>query len=169
MTGAFKCSRQLTHVEMTEFQLPADLKFNRGLIENPVAYAKENGVASWLFLVGDEFASMPGGISYAQVQQAVPDSARVISDPPRTLDLDLARQHVEALDSLPRPTLVTCRTGPRGAAVAYMYAGLKDDATYEQVIAAAERDEAPFCSSAEIKDWVKSSMDSLRAEERRRE
>lgn len=35
---------------------------------------------------------MPGGMSYEQVQAAVPHSARVISDPPRALDLSLARQ-----------------------------------------------------------------------------
>jgi hypothetical protein len=28
-----------------------------------------------------------------------------VSDPPRALDLDLARQHVDALEHLPRPTL----------------------------------------------------------------
>ena len=30
-----------------------------------------------------------------------------------------------ALDSLPRPTLVTCRAGPRSSALVYLYAGLK--------------------------------------------
>ena len=110
---------------MADFQLPDDLMFNRSRIEDPAAYAKERAARSWLFIVGDEFASMPGGMSYAQVQQAVEHSARVASDPPRVLNLDLARQHVEALDALPRPTLVSCRTGPRASAVAYMYAGLK--------------------------------------------
>src|SRR5690349_797295 len=110
---------------MTEFQLPADLMYNRGAIANPTDYAKERGSASWLFLVGEAFAEMPGGMSYEQVQASVPASARVISDPPLVLDLDLARRHVEALDTLPRPTLISCRTGPRASAVAYMYAGLK--------------------------------------------
>lgn len=146
---------------MAGFQIPKDLMFNRGLIPDPAAYAKERGCASWLFLVGDEFASMPGGISYAQVQQAVPASARVVSDPPRVLNLDLARQHIDALDHLPRPTLISCRTGPRASAVAYMYAGLELGASSDDVLAAAERDEAPFCASAEIKEWVRSSMESL--------
>jgi hypothetical protein len=53
---------------------------------------------------------MDGGISYADVQAAVPESANVISDPPREMTMDLARQHITALDELPRPTLVTCRT-----------------------------------------------------------
>ena len=82
---------------MAGFQLPSDLKFNRGLIQDPTAYAKQTGSASWLLLVGEEFATMPGGISFEQVQQAVPHSIRVVSDPPLVLDLDLARQHVDAL------------------------------------------------------------------------
>lgn len=147
---------------MPAFRLPDDLMFNRARIEDPAAYAREHGSASWLFIVGEEFASMPGGMSYEQVQAAVAHSARVVSDPPRVLDLALARQHVEALDALPRPTLVSCRTGPRASAVAYMYAGLKAGASYDDVIAAAQADAAPFCAFPEYQDWVRSSMESLK-------
>ena len=149
---------------MAGFQLPSDLKFNRGLIQDPAAYAKQTGSASWLLLVGEEFATMPGGISFEQVQRAVPQSIQVVSDPPLVLDLDLARQHVDALEHLPRPTLISCRTGPRASAVAYMYAGLKAGATPEEVIAAAEHDNAPFCAVPDYKAWVRSSMESLRDE-----
>lgn len=147
---------------MAGFELPDDLIFNRRAIEDPEAYAREAGVASWLFLVGDAFASMPGGMSWAQVQQAVPASARVVSDPPLELDLELARQHVAALDALPRPTLISCRTGPRASAVAYMYAGLEAGASPSEVLDAAERDAAPFCAFPAYKAWVQSSMESLR-------
>jgi protein tyrosine phosphatase (PTP) superfamily phosphohydrolase (DUF442 family) len=147
---------------MTAFQLPPDLMFNRGQIEDPLSYPKKRGAKSWLFIVGDEFASMPGGMSYAQVQQAIEHTARVISDPPRVLTLELAKQHVKALDELPRPTLVSCRAGPRSSAVVYMYAGLKAGADPEDVIRAAERDAAPFCASEDLKEWVRSSMRSLR-------
>jgi hypothetical protein len=146
---------------MAKFKLPADLKYNRGPVQDPTAYAKESGSSSWLCLVGEEFASMPGGMSYAQVQEAVAYSVCVVSDPPRVLNLDLARQHVEALEMLPRPTLISCRSGPRASAVAYMYAGLTLGAAYEDVIAAAELDNAPFCSSDEYKEWVRSSMEAL--------
>lgn len=149
---------------MADFALPADLAYNRGLIDDPRAYARERGVQSWLFLVGDEFADMPGGMSWAQVQESVHTSARVVSDPPRQLTLDLARQHVAALDALPRPTLVSCRTGPRGSAVAYLYAGLKQGATYQEVLRAAERDQAPFCAAADIKEWLRTSLEALRKE-----
>ena|SRR5207248_3138062 len=149
---------------MAKFHLPSTLSYNRELVRDPSAYAKERGSASWLFLVGEEFASMPGGMSYAQVQHAVPHSARVISDPPPTLNLELARQHVAALDALPRPTLITCRSGPRASAAAYMYAGLKLGAQYDDVLDAAEQDNAPFCASAECKEWVRSSLESLRGE-----
>ena len=149
---------------MTAFALPADLVYNRGLIDDPRAYARERGVQSWLFLVGDEFAAMPGGMSWAQVQESVHASARVVSDPPRQLTLDLARQQMEALDALPRPTLVSCRTGPRGSATAYLYAALQHGATYEEVLAAAERDQAPFCASAEVKEWLRTSLAALRKE-----
>jgi hypothetical protein len=101
-------------------------------------------------------------MSYSQVREVAPDSACVVSDPPRVLDLSLARQHVEALDALPRPTLLSCRSGPRASAVAYMYAGLKDGANGDDVIAAAERDDAPFCKFPEYKEWVRSSMEALK-------
>ena len=149
---------------MAKFQLPTNLKYNRAPIQDPTAYAKESGSSSWLFLVGEEFASMRGGMSYAQVKQAVLHSDCVVSDPPRVLNLDLARQHVEALERLPRPTLISCRSGPRASAVAYMYAGLKLGAKYEEVLAAAEHDNAPFFAFAEYKEWVRSSMDSLKGE-----
>jgi len=88
----------------------------------------------------------------------------VVSDPPRVLNLDLARHHVEALNVLPRPTLISCRTGPRASAVAYMYSGLKVGAEPDEVLAAAERDQAPFVQFEEYKEWVRSSIESLRKE-----
>jgi hypothetical protein len=136
------------------------------MIQDPRSYALEAGSASWLFLVGDEFASMPGGMSYAQVQEAVPVSRQIASDPPRVLDLALARQHVAALDELPRPTLISCRSGPRASAVAYLYSGLNAGATPEEVLAAAESDAAPFCASEENKEWVRSSMEALKNTDR---
>lgn len=54
------------------FQLPTDLVFNHARIDDPKAYARELGVQSWLYIVGEEFATMPGGMSYQQVQEAVP-------------------------------------------------------------------------------------------------
>jgi len=102
---------------MAEFEVPADLAFNRGPIADPDGFARERDAASWLYLCGEEFAAMDGGMSYSQVQAAVPTSENIISDPPRTLDMELARRHVDALDRLPRPTMVTCRAGPRSSAV----------------------------------------------------
>lgn len=149
---------------MAHFKLPKDLNFNRGLIQHPETYLDEVGCKSWLFLVGEEFAKMDGGMSYDQVQAATPYSANVISDPPRVLDLELARQQVKALDSLPRPTLISCRTGPRASAVAYMYSGLKSGANPDEVLASAEENEAPFVKFEEYKQWVRSSLESLSKE-----
>ncbi|HLX20441.1 MAG TPA: hypothetical protein VKR23_09830 [Gaiellaceae bacterium] len=104
---------------MAEFETPKDLVHNRGPVTDPTAFAEEAGAASWLFLCGEAFASMEGGMSYADVEAAVAVSANVVSDPPTVLDLDLARRQIEALDQLPRPTLVTCRAGP-----AFLGAGL---------------------------------------------
>ena len=146
---------------MTEFQSPTDLKYNRGLIEDPKAFARDAKAASWLFLCGEEFAAMEGGMSYASVRAAVAESANIVSDPPRVLDMDLARQHMAALDQLPRPTLVTCRVGPRSSAVVYLYAGLKAGASAEEVLARAEADGAPFCGSDELKTWVAQGLAEL--------
>jgi hypothetical protein len=147
---------------MADFEVPADLMFNRAAIEAPTAYAEEAGAASWLYLCGPEFADMENGMSYEQVQGAVAHAANVISDPPRDLDVDLARQHVEALDRLPRPTLVTCRVGPRASAVVYLYAGLQAGATAEEVLARADADEAPFVTFDDYRAFVSDALDALR-------
>lgn len=146
---------------MADFQSPADLPYNREPIADPEAFAREAGAASWLYLCGEEFAAMEGGMSYDSVRGVVPESANVVSDPPRVLDMDLARRHVEALDALPRPTLVTCRKGPRSSAVVYLYAGLKAGATPDEVLARAEADEAPFAGSDELRAWVAQGLEEL--------
>jgi hypothetical protein len=144
-----------------DFQVPPDLQHNRGLIADPEGFARDADAASWLYLCGEEFAAMEGGMSYESVQAAVPESAQVVSDPPRVMDMDLARQHVAALDELPRPTLVTCRKGPRSSAVIYLYAGLRADATPEEVLARAEADGALFAGSEELKAWVAQGLEEL--------
>ena len=146
---------------MTGFETPTDLMNNRGLIADPEAFAREKGAESWLYLCGEEFASMEGGMSYADVERAVPVSANVVSDPPTPLDLDLARKQIEALDSLPRPTLVTCRTGPRSSALIYLYAGLQAGASAEDVLARAEADDAVFVKSDELRAWVAEGLEQL--------
>lgn len=150
---------------MAAFEMPKDLVHNRGLVADPDAFAAEVGAASWLFLCGDEFAAMEGGISYDQVQAAVGASANIVSDPPQVLDMNLARQHVAALDELPRPTLVTCRTGPRSSAVIYLYAGLRAGASASEVLARAEADDALFCKSDECKAWVAEGLAELAGDE----
>jgi hypothetical protein len=146
---------------MTDFETPTDLMNNRGLIADPEAFAREKGAASWLFLCGEEFASMEGGMSYADVERAVPVAANVVSDPPVQLDLDLARKQIEALDDLPRPTLVTCRTGPRSSALIYLYGGLQTGASPEDVFARAEADDAAFVKSDELRAWVRDGLEQL--------
>ncbi|HEY2372098.1 MAG TPA: hypothetical protein VGH82_06085 [Gaiellaceae bacterium] len=146
---------------MAGFEAPTDLMHNRGLIADPEAFAKERGAASWLYLCGEEFASMEGGMSYDDVRRAVPESANVVSDPPMPLDVDLARRQIAALEGLPRPTLVTCRTGPRSAALIYLYAGLQAGASADDVLARAEADDAPFVRSDEIRAWITDGLAQL--------
>ena len=146
---------------MAGFETPKDLMHNRGLISDPVAFARERGAASWLYLCGEEFASVEGGMSYADVERAVPVSANVVSDPPTPLDLDLARRQIEALDGLPRPTLVTCRTGPRSAALIDLYAGLRSGSSAADVLARAEAEAAPFVGSQEIRAWITDGLAQL--------
>ena len=146
---------------MADFGSPTGLLFNRGLILDPEAFARDAKAASWLFLCGEEFATMEGGMSYSDVQAVVAESANIASDPPHVLDMDLARRQVAALDQLPRPTLVTCRTGPRSSALVYLYAGLRASATAEEVLARADADDAPFASSNDLKAWVVQGLDEL--------
>jgi hypothetical protein len=146
---------------VAELESPTDLTFNRGPIADPDGFAREAGAASWLFLCGEEFAAMDGGMSYASVQAAIAESANVVSDPPRVLDMDMARRQIAALDQLPRPTLVTCRSGPRSSALVYLYAGLKAGASADEVLARAEADDAPFCGSDDLKAWVTQGLSEL--------
>jgi hypothetical protein len=148
---------------MAGFEVPKDLSFNRGKIADPAALASERGAKSWLYLCGEEFATMEGGMSYEQVQAAVPESVNIVSDPPVEMTMDLARQHIEALDRLPRPTLVTCRTGPRSAAIVYLYSGLRAGATADEVLAQADADEAPFIGVEEYRAFVTQGLDELRS------
>ena len=100
-------------------------------------------------------------MSYADVERAVPVSANVVSDPPVQLSLDLARRQIEALDGLPRPIVVTCRTGPRSSALIYLYAGLRAGASAEDLFARAEADDAMFVQSDELRAWVADGLKQL--------
>jgi hypothetical protein len=139
----------------------AELAHNTALIADPAQFARDHRAASWLYLCGEEFAAMDGGMSYADVEAAVDVSANIVSDPPRVLDMDLARRQVAALDTLPRPTLVTCRTGPRSSALVYLYEGLYSRESAEQLLARAEGDDAPFIRSAECRLWVEQGLREL--------
>ena len=146
---------------MSGFSGPTDLMHNRGLIADPADFARQAGAASWLYLCGEEFAAMEGGMSYADVQAAVPTSTNLIADPPREFDMDVARRGVAALDQLPRPTLVTCRTGPRSSALIYLYAGLRSGATADEVLARADADGAPFAGAEPLRQWVAQGLAEL--------
>lgn len=146
---------------ISPFKSPTDLIHNRGLIDDPVRFARDNDAASWLFLCGEEFATIDGGMSFASVKAAVRHAENVVSDPPVVMDMDLARRQIAALDALPRPTLVTCRTGPRSSALVYLYAGLRSGASARDVLACAEADNAPFTHSEDLKIWVTRGLDQL--------
>ena len=147
---------------MAGFGTHGDFAYNRGPVGDPQALARETGAASWLYLCGEAFAAMDAGMSYEQVQAAVPASANVVSDPPVVPDMDLAREQVAALDALPRPTLVTCRGGPRSSALVYLYAGLRSGASADEVLARADADAAPFAGSDDLRAWVTQGLDELR-------
>jgi hypothetical protein len=68
---------------MADFEVPDDLSHNRGTIADPEAFARDHDAASWIYLCGEEWAEMDGGMSYAQVQAAVPESVNIIADAPR--------------------------------------------------------------------------------------
>ena len=143
------------------FEGPTDLSFNRGLIEDPKEFANDANAASWLYLCGEEFAEMEGGMSFESVEAAVSESANIVSDPPVPMTMDLARQQIAALDELRRPTLVTCRTGPRSSALTYLYAGLKQGASADEVLARARQDEAPFAGNEALEAWVTQGLAEL--------
>ena len=85
----------------------------------------------------------------------------LVADPPQSFDMDVARRGVAALDNLPRPTLVTCRTGPRSSALVYLYAGLRSGASANDVLARAEADGAPFADAEPLKAWLVEGLAEL--------
>jgi hypothetical protein len=143
---------------VADFEVPSDLVFNRGKIADPRALADQAAAASWLYMCGEEFAGMEGGMSFGQVQDAVPVAERIVSDPPVEFTLEFVQQHLAKLDELPRPTLVTCRAGPRSSALVYLYAGLRAGATADEVLARADADDAPFAGNAELRDLVRRGL-----------
>ena len=147
--------------EASSFATPTDLTHNRGLIDDPAAFAESAGAASWLYLCGEEFAAMEGGMSYSDVRAAVSESVNLIADPPRPFDMDVARRGIAALDELPRPTLVTCRTGPRSSALVYLYSGLRSGASADEVLARADADGAPFADAEPLRAWLVQGMTEL--------
>ena len=147
--------------DVGDFQLPSDLGFNRDRIADPAAFAADFGARSWLYLNGTDFETMDGGMSYEQVRSAVEVSENIVSDPPVELSLALVQQHLDALDRLPRPTLVTCRAGPRSSASVYIYAGLRAGATADEVLAAADADQAPFATMEPLRDLVRQAISEL--------
>ena len=67
-----------------------------------------------------------------------------------------------ALDRLPLTlTLVTCRTGPRSAAVAYLYAGLRAGASADEVPARCDADDALFAGVDALRDFVRQGLAEL--------
>ena len=78
----------------------------------------------------------------------------------------LRPDQLAALDRLPRPTLVTCRTGPRSSALTYLYAGLRSGASADDVLARAEADGAPFTRVAPLKAWVRQGLAQLSEDDR---
>src|SRR5215203_6008101 len=143
---------------MTDFTAPLDITFNRQPVSDPAAFADDAKAASWLFLCGDEFAAMDIGMSFEQVQALVAVSENIVSDPPVTFDLELAKQSLDALDRLPRPTLVTCRSGPRSSAIVYLYAGLKAGASADEVLARADADGAVFAGMEPLRELVRKGL-----------
>jgi hypothetical protein len=73
--------------------------------------------------------------------------------PPRPFEMDVARSGIAALDKLRRPTLVTCRTGPRSSALVYLYAGLRAGASADEVLTRAKSDGAPFIEAEPLGAW----------------
>lgn len=137
------------------------MTYNRGLIEDAAGFARDHDAASWLYLCGEDFAAMEGGMSYEQVEAAVPHAANVVSDPPVAMTMELAREQLAALEALPRPTMVTCRTGPRSSALVYLYSGLRSGTGVDDVLRVAEENGAPFVKSDELRAWVRQGLEEL--------
>ena len=66
---------------MDDFDGPAGLTFNRGLIADPTAFARDANAASWLFLCGEEFAALYAGLRAGATPAQVLSRAEADSAP----------------------------------------------------------------------------------------
>ena len=108
-----------------------------------------------------ETATRPERFTAAAVIAAVPESENIVSDPPQVFDVDRVRELIAAIDRLPRPTLVTCRAGPRSSAAVYLYAGLRAGASADEVLARADADGAPFAGVDDLRALVTQGLQEL--------
>ena len=53
---------------VADFEVPSDLRHNRGPIQDPAAFAREFDAASWLYLCGEEFAAMEERYKFVSAQ-----------------------------------------------------------------------------------------------------
>jgi hypothetical protein len=72
----------------------AALQHNRGLIDDPTSFARDADAASWLYLCGEAFATMDGGMSYSDVKAAVDRSTNIVSDPPVEMTMIVSNRWV---------------------------------------------------------------------------
>jgi hypothetical protein len=56
---------------------------------------------------------------------------------------------------------MTCRTGPRSSALAYLYAGSRSHATSDEVLACADADNAPFVGVDAYRAFVTRGLQEL--------
>lgn len=145
---------------------------------SPISFLKNQGLQSCLYICLDTpgDCSFPRGFrdaidAFGDVNafhipldiNSQPFSSDTSSDNllPRPLNaLSIYSKFEKALTSIPRPTVITCKSARRASAVFAAYDAVKYKKSYETVLSESEMASLKFLSLDSLKNWVKDVIES---------
>ena len=128
-----------------------------GTEDLPTDFSAVNG---WLNLIPEKNYTFPDPSSVPFLAADKKCDSRFVSVEADALTAPLIDDLVAALDALPRPALISCKSGSRATAVARLYAARKLNATSEVVLLAARAKKEAWLNNAKLVAWVTSNLPS---------
>mmetsp|Transcript_24199 Transcript_24199/g.39163 ORF Transcript_24199/g.39163 Transcript_24199/m.39163 type:complete len:347 (+) Transcript_24199:32-1072(+) len=113
---------------------------------------------------GDTGFAAPGGFQEGLLPLFGEGHARqlpVVVTDALPANLELARALVAALEELPRPLVLQCRSANRASAPLAMYLAKKNQWTADQTQEYGEKSELPFVGVPKLAEWVRNYVESL--------
>ena len=146
---------------LADYTDPAANEFLVSGTEDLPYFGKVNG---WLKLIPEESYSFadPATVPFLDADKKC--NSVMVSVEADSLTSPLVDSLIAALDALPRPALISCKSGARATAVARLYAARKLNATSEVVLRAAIAKKEPWTNNEKLVQWIKDNLPKERAE-----